>query len=65
MTARKPAAATGTPRRKDREPVQLVNVNFPLDLLARIDREAARIGIARQAWIKLRLADILGPETHD
>jgi hypothetical protein len=39
--------------------VQRVNVDFPLDLLRRIDAEAARIGIARQAFIKLRLADLL------
>jgi hypothetical protein len=36
-----------------------VNVDFPVDLLRKIDAEAARIGIARQAWIKLRLADVL------
>jgi hypothetical protein len=36
-----------------------VNVDFPLDLLRAIDREAARIGIARQAFIKLRIADAL------
>jgi len=36
-----------------------VNVDLPLDLLRRIDAEAARIGIARQAWIKLRLTDVL------
>ena len=37
--------------------VQRVNVDFPTDLLRAIDREATRIGVARQAWIKLRLAD--------
>jgi hypothetical protein len=36
-----------------------VNVDFTRDLLRRIDAEAARVGIARQAWIKLRLADLL------
>jgi hypothetical protein len=36
-----------------------VNVDFPPDLLRRIDAEAARIGVARQAWIKLRLTDLL------
>jgi hypothetical protein len=39
--------------------VQRVNVDFPVDLLAAIDAEASRIGVARQAWIKLRLADVL------
>ena len=36
---------------------QRVNVDFPLDLLDAIDREAKRIGVTRQAYIKLRLAD--------
>jgi hypothetical protein len=34
-------------------------VDFPLDLLSAIDREARRIGVTRQAFIKLRLADAL------
>jgi hypothetical protein len=37
--------------------VQRVNVDFPIDLLRAIDREARRIGVTRQAFIKLRLAD--------
>ena len=37
--------------------VQRVNVDFPLELLQAIDREARRIGVTRQAYIKLRLAD--------
>jgi hypothetical protein len=45
-------------RRPGRE-VQRVNVDFPLDLLHAIDREARRIGVNRQAFIKLRLADAL------
>jgi hypothetical protein len=36
-----------------------VNVDFPVDLLRAIDREAKRIGVTRQAFIKLRLADSL------
>jgi len=36
-----------------------VNVGFPLDLLRAIDREATRIGVTRQAFITLRLADTL------
>jgi hypothetical protein len=39
--------------------VQRVNVDFPVDLLQAIDREAKRIGVSRQAFIKLRLADTL------
>jgi hypothetical protein len=41
--------------------VQRVNVDFPTALLRAIDREATRIGVTRQAWIKLRLADTLKP----
>lgn len=47
---------------KSRNPareVQRVNVDFPVDLLRAIDREAKRIGVTRQAFIKLRLADTL------
>lgn len=39
--------------------VQRVNVDFPIDLLSAIDREAKRIGVSRQAFIKVRLADTL------
>src|SRR5438874_2288588 len=39
--------------------LQRVNVDFPVDLLNAIDREAKRIGVSRQAFIKLRLADTL------
>ena len=45
-------------RRPGRE-IQRVNVDFPVDLLTAIDREATRIGVTRQAFIKLRLADSL------
>jgi hypothetical protein len=38
---------------------QRVNVDFPVDLLEAIDREARRIGVSRQAFIKLRLADLI------
>ena len=38
---------------------QRVNVDFPVDLLNGIDREARRLGVTRQAFIKLRLADTL------
>jgi hypothetical protein len=42
--------------------VQRVNVDFPTELLRRIDAEATRIGVTRQAFIKLRLADTLPKE---
>ena len=45
-------------RRPGRE-IQRVNVDFPVDLLNAIDREAQRIGVTRQAFIKIRLADTL------
>jgi hypothetical protein len=45
-------------RRPGRE-IQRVNVDFPVDLLHAIEREATRIGVARQAFFKLRLADTL------
>jgi hypothetical protein len=45
-------------RRPGRE-VQRVNVDFPVDLLRSIDREARRIGVTRQAFIKLRMSDAL------
>jgi hypothetical protein len=51
------------PSAKDvRRATQTVNVDFPVPLLARIDRVVARLGIPRQAWIKLRLADLLARE---
>ena len=45
-------------RRPGRE-VQRVNVDFLVDLLRAIDQEARRIGVTRQAFITLRLADTL------
>jgi D-serine deaminase-like pyridoxal phosphate-dependent protein len=39
--------------------VQRVNVDFPVDLLREIDQEAHRLGVTRQAFIKVRLADAL------
>ena len=35
------------------EAKQRVNIDFPLDLLRQIDAECARLGIPRQAWIKM------------
>ena len=39
--------------------VQKVNVDFPVELLRRIDAQAARHGVSRQAYIKLRLGDVM------
>ena len=39
--------------------VQKVNLDLPIELLRRIDAEADRIGVPRQSFIKLRLADML------
>jgi hypothetical protein len=39
--------------------VQRVNVDFPVDLLREIDQAARRLGVTRQAFIKVRLADAL------
>lgn len=64
--ARRPARPTTKPIPADsgaeiRRQVQRVNVDFPLALLRELDREAARIGVARQALIKIRVADALPP----
>jgi hypothetical protein len=32
---------------------QFVNVDFPLNLLRQIDAECERLGVTRQAWIKM------------
>ena len=45
-------------RRPGRE-VQRVNVDFPKTFLAEIDREADRVVVPRQAWIKTALASVL------
>jgi hypothetical protein len=39
---------TGQHRAKQR-----VNVDFPLNLLRQIDAECQRLGVTRQAWIKM------------
>jgi hypothetical protein len=38
---------------------QRVNIDFPLALLRDIDAECQRIGITRQAWIKMACAEHL------
>jgi len=50
--ARRPLARATRPGRQ----VQRVNVDFPLDFLRAIDADARRIGVTRQAWIKMQLA---------
>jgi hypothetical protein len=55
LTAHLDLAKASRPGRE----VQRVNVDFPVELLQAIDREAKRIGVTRQAFIKLRLADTL------
>jgi hypothetical protein len=37
--------------------VQRVHVDFPVDLLREIDRQARRLGVTRRAFIKVGLAD--------
>ncbi len=43
---------------------QRVNIDFPLALLRDIDAECQRIGITRQAWIKMVCAQHLRHEAH-
>ena len=49
-------------RRPGRE-IRRVNVDFPAWMLQSIDREAARLGVPRQAIIKIWLADRLRTES--
>lgn len=44
---------------KARRELQKVNVDFPLDLLRRIDAQAARLGVSRQSYIKIRMGDAI------
>ena len=44
---------------------QRVNIDFPLELLREIDVECGRIGVTRQAWIKMVCAEHLTrAQTH-
>lgn len=45
-------------RRPGRD-IQRVNVDFTMDMLQAIDAEATRLGVTRQAFIKIRMADAL------
>jgi hypothetical protein len=49
----------GSARRPGLEPHR-VNVDFPAWVVAALDREAKRLGVTRQALIKLWIADRLG-----
>jgi len=53
------AQMDATKARRPGRTVQRVNVDFPADLLREIDQEARRLGVTRQAFIKIRLADSL------
>ena len=48
-----------THARKPGRETQRVNVDFPIDFLAKIDAEADRIGVTRQSLIKTILAQQL------
>ncbi len=39
--------------------IQRINIDFPVEFLMKIDREARRIGVARTALIKLWLSERL------
>jgi len=45
--------------RKPEEELKRVNVDFPQWMIARLDREAKRRGVTRQALIKMWLSDRL------
>jgi hypothetical protein len=45
--------------------VQRVNVDFPKPFLNDIDAEAERIGVPRQAWIKMALARALKQQKNE
>ncbi len=46
-------------RRPGRE-IRRVNVDFPAWVVEALDREAARLGVTRQALVKRRIAERLG-----
>jgi hypothetical protein len=43
---------------------QRVNIDFPLALLREIDAACQRIGVTRQAWVKMVCAEYLHHHTH-
>jgi len=50
-------------RRPGREQKR-VNVDFPVWMIQRLDREAARLGVPRQSVIKVWIADRLEQKAH-
>lgn len=44
--------------------VKRVNVDFPIWMVEALDQEAQRLGITRQALVKVWLASCLAKETH-
>ncbi len=44
---------------KANKKIQRINIDFPIFLLAEIDKEARKIGVARSALIKLWLSEKL------
>lgn len=51
-----------TKARKPTQEQQRVNVDFPRWMVDSLDQEARRIGVPRQALIKLWIADRLGKD---
>ena len=53
-----------TTARRPNQRQRRVNVDFPVWMIASLDKEAARIGITRQSLINLWLAERLEQATH-
>lgn len=50
-------------RRPNRQ-TQRVNVDFPVWMVESLDREAAHLGVSRQALVKVWIANCLARESH-
>ena len=53
-----------TTARRPNQRQRRVNVDFPVWMIASLDKEAARIGVTRQSIIKLWLAERLEQAAH-
>ena len=53
-----------TTARRPNQRHRRVNVDFPVWMIASLDKEAARIGVTRQSIIKLWLAERLEQAAH-
>ena len=53
-----------TTARRPNQRQRRVNVDFPVWIIASLDKEAARIGVTRQSIIKLWLAERLEQAAH-